>query len=170
MIRIAHFEEYEPKFLRALQRHLYTSFGLGCEQAGCVPWPLENREPNSPVDGLLLLNTAPKIDGLPSDRTLYLTQRKLQTRKLLTGELHTSGLSQYKGMRALLSLPPHEELERLQKQIFRLAIAELGHNFGLHHCLDPRCAMYPPWTLPQASTEASFCNFCRALSERYIRR
>ncbi|MCL2625815.1 MAG: hypothetical protein FWD46_03225 [Cystobacterineae bacterium] len=166
MIRIAYFEEYEPKFLKALQRHLYASFGIGCELAGQVPWPLGDEEP---VDGHLLLASAPKVHGLPNDRTLYLTQRKLQTRKLLTGELPTLGLSHYKSMRALLNLPPHEEIEPSQKRIFRLAIAELGHNFGLHHCLDPRCAMYPPWTLPQASAEATFCTFCRALSERHIR-
>ncbi|MCL2178398.1 MAG: hypothetical protein FWC28_03485 [Proteobacteria bacterium] len=166
MIRIAHFEEYEPQFLKALQRHLYTSFGIGCEYIGQVDWPLGNEEP---VDGHLLLSSAPKVDGLPKDRTLYLTQRKLQPRKLLTGELPTLGLSHYKSMRALLSLPPNEEIEPLQKQIFRLAISELGHNFGLHHCLDPRCAMYPPWTLPPSSAEATFCSFCRTLSERLIR-
>jgi len=166
MIRIACFEEYEPKFLHALRRHLYTSFGIGCELAGLVPWPPENKEP---VDGYALLSLAPKVDGLPADRTLYLTQRKLRPRKLLAGELPTLGLSQPKNMRALLSLPSHEELEPQLKHIFRMAIAELGHCFGLHHCLDPRCAMYPPWTLSQNNAEAVFCSFCRILSERHIR-
>jgi len=166
MIRIAHFEEYEPKFLNALRRHLYTSFGIGCELAGQVRWPLAT---DNPVDAHELLSKAPKVDSLPNDRILYLTQRKLKTRKLLTGELPTLGLSHPKDMRTLLSLPPHEELEPLKKQVFRLALAELGHSFGLYHCLDPRCAMYPPWTLSQGNAEAIFCGFCRVLSERHIR-
>jgi len=170
MIRIACFEKYEPKFLHALRRHLYTSFGIGCELAEQVEWPLgEAASANGPVDGCLLLSKAPKVDCFPMDRILYLTQRKLKPRKLLTGEIPTFGLSQPREMRALLSLPSHEELEPQQKQIFRLAIAELGHCFGLYHCLDPRCAMYPPWTLSQVNAEAVFCSFCRILSERNIR-
>jgi len=169
MIRIACFEKYEPKFLNALRRHLFTSFGIGCELAGQVTWPSETEASQGPVDGYWLLAQAPHVDCFPMDRILYLTQRKLKNRKLLTGELPTLGLSQPQKMRALLSLPPPEKLETLQKQIFRLAIAELGHCFGLHHCLDPRCAMYPPWTLPQVNAEATFCSFCRLLSERHIR-
>jgi len=170
MIRIACFEKYEPPFLLALRRHLFTSFGIGCELTGQVAWPSGGAEPaEGPVDGYWLLSSAPKVDGLPADCTLYLTRRKLRERKLLTGELPSLGLSQPRKRRALLSLHPHEALEPAQKQIFRLALAELGHCFGLYHCLDPRCAMYPPWTLPQGNAEAAFCSFCRILSERHIR-
>jgi predicted Zn-dependent protease len=46
---------------------------------------------------------------------------------------------------------------------------EVGHTYGLHHCLDPRCAMYPQWTPSYALGEASFCTYCRDSSDAKIR-
>jgi hypothetical protein len=51
----------------------------------------------------------------------------------------------------------------------RHAMQEVGHAFGLHHCLDPRCAMYPQWTPSYPAGDASFCTFCRDQSEQKIR-
>jgi predicted Zn-dependent protease len=46
---------------------------------------------------------------------------------------------------------------------------QLGHTWELHHCLDPRCAMYPPWTLNFEGGDTFFDTFCRDKSEQKIR-
>ena len=54
------------------------------------------------------------------------------------------------------------------KVIARYALQELGHTWGVHHCLDPRCAMYPHWTPSYLTGDAIFCTFCREQTDQKV--
>lgn len=167
MIRIVTIDEYEAPILKALGKALYTAFAVGAEHAGSVTIPSGMAEP---FDGNKLLDALPKVQAFADDKVLFLTSRKLAPRKLPSGEAPTTGLSRYKSQRAIVTSSVIKSLNPdTVKTLARYAMQELGHTFGLHHCLDPRCAMYPTWTPSFAGGEASFCVFCRETSEATIR-
>ena len=62
-----------------------------------------------------------------------------------------------------------EYTEEEARLIGRNALHQLGHLWELHHCLDPRCSMYPPWTPSFPQGDTTFCAFCRDKSEAKIR-
>lgn len=166
MIRIVTLEEMDPKTVQQLQKLLYQAFGVGCEHSGTLPAPAGMAEPYDPHK---LLDKAPPTRAFQDDKILYVTQRKLLPRKLATGEAPTFGLSRYNAQQALVSSAHIKNLAENVKTLARYAMQELGHCWGLHHCLDPRCSMYPVWTPTYAAGEPSFCVFCRDTSEQKIR-
>lgn len=167
MIRIVTIDEYEAPILKALGKALYTAFAVGAEHAGGINVPSGFAEP---FDAHKLLDALPKVQAFADDKVLFLTTRKLAPRKLASGEAPTTGLSRYKGQRAIVSSAVVKQLNPdTVKTLARYAMQEIGHAFGLHHCLDPRCAMYPTWTPSYPAGEASFCVFCRETSEAAIR-
>jgi predicted Zn-dependent protease len=166
MIRVATFDELDPKLVKDLCKILYQAFAVGAEHSGTVAPPAGMNEPWDPHK---LLDQAPKVSAFQDDKILYITQRKLMPRKLQTGEVPTFGLSQYTGQRALVSFAHVKNPAENLKQTARFALHELGHTWGLHHCLDPRCAMYPHWTPSYPAGDATFCVFCRETSEQKIR-
>jgi predicted Zn-dependent protease len=167
MIRIVTLDEYDPAVLKALSKALYTAFGVGAEHSGTVTAPHGQQEP---YDASKLLETLPKVTAFTDDRVLYLTTRKLAPRKLVSGEAPTYGLARYNGQRCIVTSAHIKGLTpETVKVLARYAMQEVGHAFGLHHCLDPRCAMYAQWTPSYPAGEASFCTFCREQSEQKIR-
>ena len=166
MIRVATFDELDPKLVKDLCKILYQAFAVGAEHSGMVSPPASMGEP---WDGRRLLSEAPKVSAFVDDKVLYLTSRKLLPRKLLTGEVPTYGVSAYNGQRALVSFSHVKSPGENVKQVARYALQELGHAWGLHHCLDPRCAMYPHWTPSYTGGDSTFCVFCRETSEQKIR-
>ncbi len=174
MIRVVTLDEFNPLVLKQLTKVLYTAFGVGTEHAGTVAVPSSFHEP---LDAQKLLLALPKVSAFSDDKVLYLTTRKLAPRKLASGEAPTYGVSQYAGQRALVTtahvkLPVdklEDKVEEAVKPVARFAMQELGHTYGLYHCLDPRCAMYAQWTPTYSTAEATFCTFCRDLSEAKIR-
>jgi archaemetzincin len=115
---------------------------------------------------------------------LYLSQKKKtpeNTLKLLAVtrlDLYSPifsymyGEAQLKGKCALMSLyrlnqefydlPPDPPLflSRCRKE----AIHELGHTFGLVHCRDENCIMFPSSTVEDTDTKSeSFCSVCSKL-------
>ena len=167
MIRIVTLDEYEAPILKALSKLLYTAFAVGAEHGGTVTVPHGQVEP---YDATKLLDTLPKVQAFADDKVLFLTTRKLSPRKLASGEAPTAGLSRYKGQKAIVTSSVIKTLNADSvKTLARYAMQEIGHAFGLHHCLDPRCAMYPSWTPSYPQGEASFCVFCRETSEAAIR-
>lgn len=167
MIRIVTLDEFDPLILKALARSLYTVFGVGAEQGGFVTTPHGQHEP---YDAHKLLDALPKVDAFTDDKVLFLTNRRLAPRKLVAGEAPTYGLARYGQQRCLVSSAHLKGLAPDSiKGLARLAMQEVGHAFGLHHCLDPRCAMYPQWTPSFPNGEATFCTFCREQSEQKIR-
>ncbi len=166
MIRVATLDEFDPKLLQQLCKVLYTAFGVGSEPSGTVAPPSGMSEPYEPHK---LLDGAPSVRAFADDKVLYLTSRKLLPRKLATGEVPTYGVSRYNAQRALVSSAHVKNPAENIKVLARFALQELGHAWGLHHCLDPRCAMYPHWTPSFPTGEATFCVFCREVSEQKIR-
>jgi predicted Zn-dependent protease len=166
MIRVATFDELEPKLVKDLCKVLYQAFAVGAEHSGIVSVPAGMSEPFDPHK---LLEAAPKVSAFQDDKILYVTMKKLAPRKLQTGEVPTYGLAQYNGQRALVSLAHVKNPTENVKQAARYSLQELGHTWGLYHCLDPRCAMYPHWTPSYPAGDSQFCVFCRETSEQKIR-
>ena len=166
MIRVVTLDELDPKLVKDLCKVLYTAFAVGSEHSGSLPAPAGL---NEPYDAGKLLAAAPAVRAFQDDKILYLTNRKLASRKLFTGEAPTLGVSLYNGQRALLSTAGVKNLNENVKVVARYALQELGHCFGVHHCLDPRCAMYPHWTPSFPLGEATFCVFCREQIDQKVR-
>ena len=165
MIRVAALDELEPQLLKGLCKHLYTAFGVGTELAEPVPYPPGLAEP---FDAERLLEAAPAVRAFQDDKVLYLTRARLKERTLPTGHVPTHGHCRYGRDRALVTLAGVKDLEAGLPIISRHALHVVGHLWDLYHCLDPRCAMYPPWTPSFDKGEPTFCTFCREKSERKI--
>ncbi len=82
------------------------------------------------------------------------------------------GEAQLGGKAALISLrrlhqeyyglPPNPPL--LLKRAVKEALHELGHTFGLTHCLDPKCVMYFSNSVKNIDTKSDkFCDSCSIL-------
>jgi len=166
MIRIVTLDEYEAPVLKELSRLLYQTFGVGAEVAEPVTVPHGQQEP---YDANKLLETLPQVRAFSDDKVLFLTTRKLAPRKLQAGEAPTTGLARYNGQRVVVTSAGIKNLAENVKLLARHAMQEIGHAYGLHHCLDPRCAMYAQWTPSYALGDAIFCTFCREQTEAKIR-
>jgi predicted Zn-dependent protease len=166
VIRIFTLDEFDAPLMKQLTKSLYTAFGVGAEHSGPVTAPHGQQEP---YDAHKLLDTLPKVHALADDKVLFLTSRKLAPRKLASGEAPTFGLSRYSAQRAVVTTAGIKNLAENVKQLARYAMQEVGHTYGLHHCLDPRCAMYPQWTPSYVTGDSIFCTFCRDTVDAKIR-
>lgn len=166
MIRLVTLDSFEEKQIARLCQLLYTAFAVGTEHSGQLQAPDDLSEP---YDAVRLLEQAPSVRAYADDKVLYLTSRKLKERTLPSGVAPTQGLARYSRDRALISTFGEKNLEEGLKAVARHAVHQLGHTWDLHHCLDPRCAMYPSWTPSFAQGEPSFCTFCRERSDQKIR-
>ncbi len=60
----------------------------------------------------------------------------------------------------MYGLPEREEL--LRERLFKEAVHELGHTFGLRHCADWRCVMTSSHAVERLDVKtAEFCRACR---------
>jgi hypothetical protein len=159
-------DEFDAKPLAKLCGTLFTAFGIGTEHSGHMAIP---DGMNEPLDPYKLLDQLGTYRVFADDKRLYLTSRKLKDRTLPSGTAPTAGYCWYGKDRAIVSTHGVKDFEASLKLVSRHALHQLGHVWELHHCLDPRCAMYPPWTPSFVSGDASFCNFCREKSEAKIR-
>lgn len=166
MIRVVTLDEFDPKVLERLQKTLYTAFGVGAEHSGHVDVPAGHTEP---YDAQQLLADVRGVRAYQDDKLLYLTSKKLKDRQLPSGTAPTPGICTDGKERALVSTAGIKDLEAGAKVLGRHALHQLGHLWELHHCLDPRCSMYPPWTPSFVQGDAVFCTFCRDKSEQKIR-
>lgn len=166
MIRVATLEEFDQKHVEKLCRTLYTAFGVGCEHSGHVRFPPGLAEP---YDAEKLLSSVEKVRSYADDKILYVTRSRLKERPLPTGIAPTFGFCNYGKDRAIVTIHPAKDIESQIKLISRHALHQVGHLWDLFHCLDPRCAMYPPWTPSFANGDSIFCTFCRDKSEQKIR-
>jgi archaemetzincin len=166
VIRVVTLDTYDEKQLARLCQTLYTAFGVGSEHTGHVDVPAGMSEP---LDAEKLLVELKGVRTYEDDKVLFITSRKLKERELPGGKAPTTGYAWYNQNRAIISTQQHKDFESAFKPIARNALQQIGHLWGLHHCLDPRCAMYPPWTPSFATGEPSFCTFCRDKSEQKLR-
>lgn len=167
MIRVVTLDPFDDKQLAKFCQTLYTAFGVGSEHSGHVDLPASLS--STPLDGEKVLEEVKSVRAYKDDKVLFLTSRKLKDRELPSGTAPTHGFSRYGKDRGIISTAPHKDLEAGFKTTARHALHQLGHMWELHHCLDPRCSMYPPWTPSFAAGEAIFCTFCRDKSEQKIR-
>lgn len=166
MIRIFTLDEFEPAILKQLCKSLYSAFGVGAEHTGAVTVPHGQQEP---YDANKLLETLPRQSVLVDDKVLFLTARKLASRRLASGEAPTYGLARYGQQLAVVTTSNIKNLADNVKLLARYAMQEVGHTYGLHHCLDPRCSMYPQWTPSYVNGDSTFCTFCRDTVDAKIR-
>lgn len=166
MIRVVTLDEFDEKQLKKLTQALYQAFGVGTEHSGQHAVPSGVSEP---FDAQKLIEGMPKVSLFQDDKVLFLTLRKLAERDLPTGKAPTHGFALQGLDKAIVSMFPKKNLEDGFKFALRHALHQVGHLWDLHHCLDPRCSMYPPWTPSFQTAEAIFCTFCREKSEAKIR-
>lgn len=166
MIRVVTLDEFDPKQLANFCKTLYTAFGVGCEHTGQVRVPEGLSEP---FDVQKLLETMPRVAAYQDDKILFLTLRRLAERELPTGKAPTPGFAVQGKDKAVVTIHPKKNLEDGLKFGARHALHQIGHLWDLHHCLDPRCSMYPPWTPSFMNGEPTFCTFCRDKSDQKIR-
>jgi archaemetzincin len=168
VIRLATLDELDPEVLQKLTSLVYQAYGLGCEYVGGVEYP-EEHATSKVIDAASLLERVEQVVSFADDKVVYLTTRKLAPRAVPGGQTPTPGYSEPAKGRAVVTshgLPSGEaHLRRLAKQVMH----DIGHLWELHHCLDPRCAMHPPWTPNFNTGEPVLCTFCREKSEQRIR-
>src|SRR6266851_2023304 len=109
------------------------------------------------------------VRAYADDKLLYLLHKRLKDRELSSGTVPTHGYAWYGKDRAVVTTHGVKNLEEGLKRVTRSSMHQLGHLWDLHHCLDPRCSMYPPWTPSFANGEPIFCTFDREKSEQKIR-
>jgi predicted Zn-dependent protease len=124
---------------------------------------------SEPLDAEKLLAEIKGVRAYADDKVLFITSRKLKERELPGGKVPTPGYALYNKDRAIISTHGYKDLEASFKPVARNALQQIGHLWGLHHCLDPRCSMYPPWTPSFSAGEPTFCTFCRDKSEQKLR-
>lgn len=166
MIRVVTLDTFDEKQLGKFCQTLYTAFGVGSEHSGQIELPSGFGEP---LDAERVLAEVKGVRAYQDDKVLYLTSRKLKERELPSGMAPTPGFARFAKDKAIITLAPQKNLEAGFKFAARQALHQLGHLWELHHCLDPRCSMYPPWTPSFAAGEPIFCTFCRDKSEQKIR-
>ena len=141
---------------------LYTRLA-GCEHAGDMPLPPGQSEP---FDAEALLQALPTPRAYADDKVLYLTQRKLKPRSLISGELPTAGFALQNGPRALVSSAGVKVPEAGLKIIARHAMQV---SFRTWEIALPRARR---GIRPDAQLDAGdtfFETFCRDKSEQKIR-
>jgi predicted Zn-dependent protease len=168
VIRVVSLEPFEEELIQKLCRILFQAYGLGCEHAGELPLPDEALK-GGKIDAPTLLEKVERVASFADDKILYLTQQPLAERQLPSGRAPTPGFAQYSGERAVLSAYGLPQGDALLKRLAKQAIHDVGHLWELHHCLDPRCSMYTPWSPPFASGEPVLCPYCRDKSGEKIR-
>jgi archaemetzincin len=166
VIRVVTLDSFDEKQIAKLCQTLYTAFGVGSEHSGLKEVPAGMAEP---LDAEKLVSELKGVRAYEDDKVLFITSRKLKERELAGGKAPTTGYAVYNKDRAIISTHGYKDLETAFKPVARNALQQIGHLWGLHHCLDPRCSMYPPWTPSFAQGEPTFCTFCREKSEQKLR-
>lgn len=166
MIRVLTVGEYEPKHLEKFCNGLFAAFGVGCEFSKTVALP---KGMVSSIDAEKFMLEVEGTACFADDKLLYLLPLPFKDRTLRSGKVPTQGHALHQKGRAAISTAPWADLEKDLKVVSRHALHQVGHLWKLFHCLDPRCAMYPPWSMEFNQGSASFCDFCQEKSEQQIR-
>jgi predicted Zn-dependent protease len=176
VIRVVTLAKVDLADVTALTKALYRAFGVGTEHTADRDPPSVGG-PKGRVDAPALLAAAPSVRALADDKVLYLTDAPLAIKPGPLGEPPCWGFADYGGRSAVVTLArlpargvTESSIEAWNRRIARESIHFLGHLWGLHHCVDARCAMHPSWSPALAATpDADLCTFCREKSEERVR-
>jgi archaemetzincin len=175
VIRVVTLARLDPADLVALTRALYRAFGVGTEHAGDRPAPALGARGRA--DAPAFLAAAPEVRAFADDKVLYLTDATLSLKPGPLGEPPAFGFADYGGRAAVVTLSrlpargvAEASVDAWRRRLARESIHFIGHLWGLHHCVDARCAMHPSWSPSLSPTpDADLCTFCREKSEERIR-
>jgi archaemetzincin len=159
----------EEAVLESIERTVGESLGLALKRLSPLPAPLFAYDAaRRQFDSTRILQEALRRTGGGALRLLAVTEADLFI-PMLT---FVFGQAQLGGPAALISvarlrqeyygLPPNPPL--LWKRAAKEALHELGHSFGLVHCLDPSCVLSLSSDIGQVDTKnGAFCPGCRDL-------
>ena len=181
MIHVATLDPIADFLVDQVCSRLYLAYGIGSEPVGTVALP-EGCEAGEALLAWALLDRLPRLDErISDDRTLVLTTRPLRFPEGPLGEPPAEGLADPKAGRAVVTTcglqPPKRPLSAETEEawglhadrIARRAVQQVGFLWGLHRCLDARCAMATPWARRVVEggylTSTTLCEFCRTKSE-----
>ncbi len=169
MIRILTLGEMPAETVEFVARRLYAAYGIGAEHAGNAEAPPDAINDRGAIDADVLLKESKGVKTFADDKILFLTSDPLDTPEGPMGRGPVLGYAQYGGERAVATSAGLKGLS-VQDGLAKRAAHHVGHLFDLHHCFDPRCAMYPEWAPAFAQfPEVALCPFDREKSERKIR-
>jgi len=166
VIRLVTLDPMDPEIVQKLCRLIYQAYGLGCEYAGEVEVP--EGQPKE-LDAVSIIDALPKVRSFADDKVVYLTSRPLAPRMLPSGKAPTPGFAKHGGDRALVSTHGLPTGDALLKRVGKQILNDVAHIWSLHHVLDPRCSMHPPWAPTFLTGEPLLCPFCRDKSDERIR-
>ncbi len=174
MIHVMTLGEFEPETVEIVCRRLFGAFGVGAEEAGDATLPdAAYDEQQDAYLAPVLLKEAESVSSFADDKVVYITSRPLVLPPGPLGRSPDSGFAVWGGDRAVVTdQPPLGRLgEAVDAELLaKRAAHEVGHLFELHHCPDPRCAMFPPWSPTfEENLPLQLCSYCREKSERRIR-
>jgi len=169
VIRVVTVEEQDPKHVQRVCKVLFAAFGVGAEFQGAVPLPAGVRV-GKEVDAVKLLTELDAVRTFAKDKLFYLTSEPLAARELPSGKLPTQGFAQFAGERALVSSAGLGKGDDQIRRLAKHAVHQAGHQWELHHCLDGRCSMFPPWAEQFIAGDPVLCSFCREKSEKVMQR
>jgi archaemetzincin len=74
---------------------------------------------------------------------------------------HVAVVSYHRLRQSFYGLPPDRPL--MQERLVKECLHELGHTFGLHHCVDYECVMASAFSVERIDIRLpQYCNECRA--------
>ncbi len=170
MIRVVTVEEQDPAHTLRVCKVLHAAFGVGAEHQGTVPVPQQGIRQGKEIDAQKMLLALDAVKTFADDKLFYLTTEPFAPRELPTGKLPTQGFAQFGGERALVSSHNLGKGDDQIRKLAKHAVHQAGHLWELHHCLDPRCSMFPQWAEQFAAGDPVLCSFCREKSERIMQR
>ena len=178
MIRLAPDVGFPDFVVEHLCRRLFMAFGIGCEATDPVP------QRQGPVSVAEFLAEVPPAHAYEDDRSVFVLHAPLI---LPDGPLGVPPGTGWADKAAGLAVITADGLESpgsdvtpeseaaftdYADRIARRAVQQVGLLWGLHRCLDVRCAMYVPWSPATAASaaEPTLCDYCREKSEARLRR
>jgi len=94
-----------------------------------------------------------------------LTDEDISTTKGLHKDFGVMGLGYQPGKACVVSTvrlrKSAKTSQQLNQRIFKVVVHEMGHNFGLPHCLDQTCIMVDAEGKMKLDEETGLCNDCK---------